>query len=97
MKIIVTGNSGFIAKHLIDGLQKRIDVDEIWGLGRSNTGDLYFQRLSCAKNKYTYNSETITRIRREIQSRGLYRPDLDIQKQRNLFEQELERKYNVSF
>lgn len=55
------------------------------------------QQINFLLNKYTYNSETITRIRREIQSRGLYRPDLEIQKQRNLFEQEVERKYNVSF
>ena len=54
------------------------------------------QQINFLLNKFTYNSESITRARRDIQSRGLYQPDLDSQKQRSLFQESMERKYSVS-
>ena len=45
------------------------------------------QQVNFLLNVYTYNSESITRSRREIQSRGLYRSSPDVLKQRNLFEE----------
>jgi len=54
------------------------------------------QQINFLLNKYTYNSESITRSRREIQSRGLYKADPDTQKQRTIFEESIEKKFSVA-
>ena len=44
--------------------------------------------------KYVYNSESITRSRREIQARGLYRPTPKTDVQRDIFSNEYRQRYS---